>query len=41
MAGEGCRQRGMVALVPYVEVFEGTPEFAALLDLLELALSRL
>lgn len=33
--------QGMVALVPYGGIFEGTPEFAALLELLELALNRL
>jgi len=33
--------KGRVALVPWVEVFPGTPEFDALVDLLELALSRL
>jgi hypothetical protein len=32
---------GMVALVPYSEVFPGTPEFDALVALLELAISRL
>jgi hypothetical protein len=34
-------EAGMVALVPYLEIFAGTPEFDALLELLKLAISRL
>jgi len=34
-------EAGRVALVPYGSIFAGTPEFEALLGLLELAISRL